>query len=369
MRQLSLPLPEIRLPEIPALTGLRAFAALWVLLFHLWPQIRLFFGELGYVGIFASGGYYGVDLFFVLSGFIIGYNYFDRLNEFHWHGYRNFIFARLARLYPLHLLTLISTWLAITVARRVFDFPVIGHFTTHEFWAHVFLISAWDFPAKLSWNHFAWSVSAEFLAYLLAPVFVALVTWMRRPLWHIAFATLLCMICPLLDYATPYAATGYAIPRVLCGFGLGMIAYYRLYRHKVTFIRLHGLIYLLLPVMLGVMYGEYLLDYKTRFFVLPLFALLIATLALSKNKITQLLSRPVVQYLGRISYAIYITQFVVLMPIRKLWPPEHLFFLSWQTKLCYLLAEISVVLLVAVASYHLAEKPARRFLKERLISD
>src|SRR5512135_599191 len=93
-----------RAKDIPSLTGLRAFAAWWVVFFHC---SFLLPAALPKVYWFARLGYLGVDLFFVLSGFIISYNYWDKLASFSVKAYREFLWLRLARLYPVHLFTLL----------------------------------------------------------------------------------------------------------------------------------------------------------------------------------------------------------------------------------------------------------------------
>src|SRR5271156_476612 len=95
---------EITRPEpLPALTGLRFVAALCVVLAHgaafmtnipagdpLW---RIYLMSLASIGM---------TLFFVLSGFVIHYNYCEQIIKFRGRGIANFFVARVARLYPLY---------------------------------------------------------------------------------------------------------------------------------------------------------------------------------------------------------------------------------------------------------------------------
>jgi peptidoglycan/LPS O-acetylase OafA/YrhL len=89
--------------HIEPLTALRGIAACFVLLFH----YRTHFPALGDVTAFASRGYVWVDLFFALSGYIMATMYHATLAD----GYRSpaikrYFWARVARIYPLHLVTL-----------------------------------------------------------------------------------------------------------------------------------------------------------------------------------------------------------------------------------------------------------------------
>src|ERR1700739_3127098 len=97
--------------EIEGLTPLRGLAALWVVLFH--ADVILFFRQFGPLldrdatGLI-SRGYLWVDFFFLLSGFIIAHVYGARLAEpFSAETVWRYLAARFARIYPLHLFTLL----------------------------------------------------------------------------------------------------------------------------------------------------------------------------------------------------------------------------------------------------------------------
>ena len=96
---------------LPALTGLRFVAAACVVTSHALPSIvpvpdppnwYIHLGQLAGIGM---------PLFFVLSGFVIHYNYADQLNERPLSGTYNFFVARFARLYPLFFFCLVYDWL------------------------------------------------------------------------------------------------------------------------------------------------------------------------------------------------------------------------------------------------------------------
>src|SRR5689334_9429569 len=93
---------RVRVPESRALTGIRGVAALWVVLFHLPnPLAGTAFAQV------LSRGYLGVDLFFILSGFVLSYAYRDALPEKPMvRQALRFYAVRLARIYPLHVFVL-----------------------------------------------------------------------------------------------------------------------------------------------------------------------------------------------------------------------------------------------------------------------
>lgn len=89
--------------NLRVLTSLRFFAALWVVLFHYWPDLT----GVSTLPSFIAKGYLGVELFFILSGFILCHVYRSAVEEGRFE-YGGFLWARLARIYPVHLVTLVG---------------------------------------------------------------------------------------------------------------------------------------------------------------------------------------------------------------------------------------------------------------------
>ena len=93
-------------PNIPALTGLRAIAAILVVLFH-YKYIVPGLGASPAPGArVIQTGFVGVSLFFVLSGFILAYTYIDDDGALRG-TWKDFLFARFARVYPVYLFALV----------------------------------------------------------------------------------------------------------------------------------------------------------------------------------------------------------------------------------------------------------------------
>src|SRR4051812_31494401 len=148
--------------NLPALTGLRGVGAVWVVLFHTWIGRHQL----------VTSGYLGVDLFFILSGFILAHVYADRFTAPG--AYRRFLRARVARIYPLHIIMLMSL-AALVIAMPSFQLrfaPSEFRFTAAGFVACVFLVQDWLPRLEQTWNAPAWSLSAEWLVYLLFPIFI-----------------------------------------------------------------------------------------------------------------------------------------------------------------------------------------------------
>ncbi|AKQ46612.1 hypothetical protein TH63_14800 [Rufibacter radiotolerans] len=138
----------------PALTGLRAVAALLVYAHHaLIPSIGATpFGFLG------QEGHLGVSIFFVLSGFLIGARYSNSFTNISLAETRRFFLHRFARLYPMYLLC--------TIAALLFRHDVRG-----ISWG-VNLLMAQGFFSDLAFSGIGigWSLTAEVCFYLVAPL-------------------------------------------------------------------------------------------------------------------------------------------------------------------------------------------------------
>ena len=98
----------VRSGEIKALTGLRIVAALWVVLFHFRPLLHQASPPLSEaLAPVLDCGAQGVDLFFILSGFVLTWNYLDRMGPtWSFRETLHFLWLRLARVWPVYLVTM-----------------------------------------------------------------------------------------------------------------------------------------------------------------------------------------------------------------------------------------------------------------------
>ena len=176
--------------RLPALTGLRAFAACNIVFFH--------FSNPKWFGPFApivDNGYTAVSFFLLLSGFILSYNYSARAQRgelVHW----RFWVARLSRLYPVYAFALV-----ISLGMLHDEWGAHSH---ADFWKGVvltpLLLQGWSPTLSTFWNTPAWTMSTEAFFYLVFPFAVR---W-RRPqstpgtLILLGFFWILGMSMPLL---------------------------------------------------------------------------------------------------------------------------------------------------------------------------
>jgi peptidoglycan/LPS O-acetylase OafA/YrhL len=333
--------------ELLALTSIRGIAAWWVVLFHLRLLLAPWLPRAA-IAILDQGNL-AVDLFFILSGFVIALNYGDRLAA-DWRATGDFLFRRFARIYPLHLLILLG-FAAYIGAAVLFGSATIDGQDPGYFIASLLLVQNWGVLHALKWNVPAWSISTEACAYLLFPFLLRLAAPSRRASWLLAaFVLLLGLSVPAFFAATgndfPNAVPETGLFRCLVQFAMGVLLF-ELYR------RLNGR--RLAPLLIG---AAAALGLAYASLGLPVVALgwaaLVLGLALGRDG---LLGNPVLVWLGRISYATYLCHYLALT-IFKL-----LFVEGGKPVAPSLLALYLVAVLAASALlYHGFERPAQRRL-------
>ena len=174
-----------------------------------------------------------VDLFFVVSGFVIARQYFDRVGDAA--STARFLWRRIARIYPLHLATL-AFYVAIAVALHygLARGDNAARYPFSDLPAQLLLLHAFD-GARLTFNFPSWSLSAEMFCYLLFPLVAAVAA--RRKALIIALVVLPAIansLYALLAGTEPWADwinKGGAF-RALPGFNLGVACY--LFRDRIA---------------------------------------------------------------------------------------------------------------------------------------
>lgn len=202
---------------IKPLTSLRFVFAFMVFMSHniLFDKVTdPFFHHLFYEGCV------GVSFFFILSGFILAHVYQQGFKEGKI-SKRIFYIARLARIYPLHILTML-----IWVYMRK-DHPLNEPYITN-FIANIFLVQSFYPTDEIRFNTAAWSLSDEMFFYLLFPLLVAWFTTMKRK-FIIGFtlgSILVFILCPIFSGTKNEEWFLYSFPPVrLLDFILGILFY------------------------------------------------------------------------------------------------------------------------------------------------
>jgi peptidoglycan/LPS O-acetylase OafA/YrhL len=343
--------------DIRPLTSLRIVAAMWVLAYHFRDHLGLDVDRLGLV----AKGYLGVDLFFILSGFILSHVYLSRW-EARTFNYGSFLWARLSRIYPVHLVTLTATiviWLVAMKMGATFD-PIA--FDPAVLPQHLLLIHAWGTTPSVQWNFPSWSISAEWFAYLAFPAAAVLVLTFKRAAWAavlVALGVFALMFWAVESHGLPLSeVTRLGFIRIIPAFLLGA-ALYQLGRTVMLprGLALGGAVAAVVWIAIAASIG------LSDALIWPAFGLLIFSLAeASKTGAHGIMSAAWLVYLGEVSYSVYMSHLPIdiayFHALDRL-APDISGAAAWMAWGGVFVA----TLLAAMATYHLVERPARNWMR------
>ncbi len=360
---------------IRSLEGLRGLAALLVALFHAyvfgrWGGLPAQSGVLAHAWLF-------VDLFFVISGFVMAATYAERLHTPAMLA--SYLVRRLFRLYPLHLVTTGSVILAALAVQSAkwlmaaagihagseppfavpfFDLDLLG--------LELLLLQGVGIVAKDMHNYPSWSISVEFWMYLFFGVAMLLV---RTPLLRVIFSigiVAVCLVHFLAAWSLPAAAVTLdvqGLPRGLLSFFLGVLLSHawqgmpQTWRTAITSGRgvvvLGGLQAGLLLLALWLVSRQPLLG-AWQLAIPFAFALLVLALLADRGMVATILQTAPLQWLGVHSYAIYLTHVTVQTVLD--WPGRVL---PEPVKHLVGLVFIATVLLLSLLAHRFIEVPWR----------
>jgi peptidoglycan/LPS O-acetylase OafA/YrhL len=334
---------------LPALTGLRFFLALWVILHHLTGAGMMLEVSARALpdGLYSliRGGYLAVTTFFVLSGFVLARSYAG--TRWDSQGLWRYAIGRVARVYPVYLLSLavVAPFIAADSAPGK---PLLLA-------VHGLLLQGWLGHLPVNWNTPAWSLSCEMFFYLIFPLAAVLLV---RANWRgtlVAAAVACCLTRALWAAGVPDEIK----PLIhLSDFLMGIAA-----SRAYDLILLRGKTpagaWLYIPggVLAAALiaWPQFLpprVDLNTA--LRPLNAILLIGLALGGGAAARLLSTPLAVYLGKSSYAMYI------LHVPLLW-----WYARW-TRTFSAPVYIGAVIAISVLVYGLLEEPANRWLRARL---
>jgi peptidoglycan/LPS O-acetylase OafA/YrhL len=357
------------------LTPLRAAAAIWVVVFHFSEIVAKFVSTDR--SLLLTKGYLMVDLFFIMSGFIITHVYRQSFQSgISWKNFRRFIVARFARVYPLHLFTLLL--LILLVASSGAWNPVESKASIPT---NIFLLHSFGIHQIFTWNVPSWSISAEWWAYMVFPLlaffiyrkkgqaivllslfiilaYVAIMIWLPR----------VNLVDPSLPHPVNLDVTfDYGYLRGLAGFSFGMLVYEAYENHLLQdiFQKDITVLVIILGIILSMHFG--LNDGIT----VILFAALVYAFSLNQGKLHVVCNNPIAQYLGKISYSIYLMQVFAMLPIFMGVKLPGLIYsgrsatTSFWIGTGYCLINILIVIGISSLSYYKIEKPCRKFINAK----
>jgi peptidoglycan/LPS O-acetylase OafA/YrhL len=311
--------PSGRVEHLPSLTPLRGIGALWVTIFHFglrFPNVH------GIDYSFVREGYLAVDMFFVLSGFVISHVYKDSFaRECTERDYCDFLKARIARIYPLHFVMLMVFLAAVALESAVITLagggvgpvPLTGEHSVAGLFANLAMLQGlW--AQGLSWNNPAWSISLEFIAYVLFPLLFPWL-WRSRPrgkalVGLLTFVALVGLAWDTGDNFNQWNGIP-AILRCLPEFLLGVLVYIIYYQGLFAQLLASDLaLGLVLAVLCALVHGV-----ASDLGIVLLFPWLIVAAVRNEGLLRHLLNAAPLRWLGDVSYSLYLVHWFVMFAL------------------------------------------------------
>ena len=342
-------------PHYPALDGLRGLAILLVVLYHNFNFIN-----------YSIFGWIGVDLFFVLSGFLITGLLLNSLESKHY--IRNFFGKRILRIFPLYYLCLVI-FIVILPSFSPYK-SELQYYVENQAWFWFYLqnwLLSFNFPrTNTVLNHF-WSLGVEEQFYLVWPF---IILWLRKPKKLLVFILVILLLLlvgrsvvwmcrfPHLNYTTLYTFT--RIDGICIGCIIALL-------HKINYNFLRNNIAIIVIALAVMNFGFYFLSRTGDFPYLAfagyttfaaLFGLLVHEAVTGDTKIINVIFRnPILKFFGVISYGFYVFHW----PVYSITQPEmHRFFLTIQltetmSRLVASVIATLIALILSIISYYALE--------------
>jgi peptidoglycan/LPS O-acetylase OafA/YrhL len=369
--------------QIGALTSLRGIAALVVVVHHFayytLPQTGKFLSSYSH---FFKNGYLCVDFFFILSGFIMAYVYTnDFYGQVNKSDYWKYLRARFARIYPLHLFTLLVLVSLELIKMITLGNAFTGKFSLMALAANIFLLQAFDlscpplFWCGTYWNEPAWSISVEFVTYTFFP-FILYFILRLNPRGDLIFyvCTLLALFL-LIKFTRGNLDSIIGLPSIArCSLEsvLGIITY-KVYQRSNYQSRVipTAITAVSMVWILGVMHS-WTDNYRGihDWSILPACSLLILGVSNQSHRASaKILSSKTLIYLGTISYSIYMVHWCLSELLKIFWlsklDPTFDHGLSLTQCLIGLMLFLLTTISASSMTYKFIEVPMRTYLKFR----
>lgn len=345
---------------IPQLTFTRFVAAIAVVIFHYGQSAFPF--DSGFSHRVAGEAGFTVSYFFFLSGFLLYHVYSRKAFTF-----RDFFVARLARIAPLY-------WFAFAIT--LFGILVL---LEQKPWGgtailQALFLQAWFPGNSLTINYPAWSVSIEMFFYLSFPLLL-LATKRMGENRFIVFAIILWLtsigqniVTQKLYYDPTSSEAGdfimyfplWHLNTFVCGMAAGII-FQRIRNRTIRFyVPIATVLVALVLIMMIVLDKGFAHQIMHTGLLSPLYAIVVIGLALDKWVLVKVFSWKPFQFLGEISYGIYLLQYPV--------------WIGFAYSGCSIKSTgefytyVATLIAASAAVYWLLERPARKYIRQRFKS-
>lgn len=350
-------------PMIATLTGVRALAGVWVVLDHfqlavaaLLPALRILTPPLW--------TYHCVEMFAILSGFIVAYNYTEKVRSAP--GYRKYLWGRFVRTYPAYLITLVVAGCLALAYPSDFralsgqDFP----YTTGNLVGNIFLMGS--VPGFRPINGTSWFVGCVFAAYLVFPV---LAWWARRLSPRAALGSavgVLTVGVVLVIMSAPRSIMWIMAPhemwlRIATEFTAGVLlcTWWRAKPRRSVRWDITAICVVVAVVALSYVAPR---DNPASFLAMPLIALFVVSCASASGPVARLLSSRPMQWGGKVAYSVILVHGITYLVFEQIVRWQDLVDAGLVVRIGWLVVFAMWIVGSAAALHYFIDMPVRRRL-------
>jgi peptidoglycan/LPS O-acetylase OafA/YrhL len=319
------------------------------------PQAALS-GMLPIVQPILSRAYLGVDLFFLMSGFVMAHVYGQKLSSnwrTHW---RDYAVMRFARIYPLFAVTT----LVMVATHALAHIPLSWiSFSTRSLALQPFLLQVWS---GLSWNYASWSLSTEAAAYALFVFSAGSLITGKYPHFIAAICIAILAVLCIKNGGRLHVFSGVpALLRTFAEFSLGAL----LYRAHLTAKTSSGIWPALLAVVCVVLAAMTHSDIA----IVGVFAYLVYYGVKETTLLARVLSSAPALAMGAWSYSVFLwhvpVHYAVMAMCAACGHPTQA--LNVATARLLMLATMVAVICLSALTFNYFEVPARRLIRRMLL--
>lgn len=346
---------------IHSLTSLRMFAALGVFLSHLGILSQSSLPVFNAAAKYFFNGYVGVTFFYILSGFIINYSFSRHLEEGRFNN-KDFIVYRLARLFPVHIVSLICV---------LFMFGYTRNFEATNKEALIYnalLLQSFipDAGYYFSFNPVSWSISCEMFFYVC---FCFLVNFKSKYLTGIFIVIQAVSVFMIVN--PPSGISGHWLFYInplfrITDFVLGVIICRVFLSRKVTpksgvcsVMEIGSLLFLGLTVYIATNHVTNM-NLKYDLLYIPCMASIVIAFAFNGGVISKILANRYLILLGEASFSFYMFHWMIVSKLVETLQPDKNNIIS---VLIYITTCFITATVIAVLSFKIVEMPANRMIR------
>jgi peptidoglycan/LPS O-acetylase OafA/YrhL len=337
------------------------FAALGVFVSHLGILSQSSLSQFNIASKYFFNGYVGVTFFYILSGFIINYSFSKHIAEGRFSN-KDFIVFRLARLFPVHIVSLICVLV-------IFGYTKNFEATNKEALIYNTLLVQSFIPNSdyyFSFNPVSWSISCEMFFYLSFCLLVKFKSrYLAMILLTVLFVNVYFLVSPPVNvslhwlfYINPFFRLGdFIIGVLICR--VFIANQIKLKPEVCSLMEIGSLLFLAVTIYVATNHVSYM-NIKYDLLFIPCMAMLVLAFAFNGGVVSNLLSNRYLVLLGEASFSFYMFHWMIVSKLIEIMQPEKN---NAQDVLIYILCCLALSLIISIISFKLIEMPANKILR------